>query len=161
MKTAVQVRLPAGQERPESQLLWGSPCATVAGALGPIALFGPGELVAYRIRYRRRARVFVFRTLDVDDRLAAWVPGVRPRVELLLELGTHGRVRLVRSLFPYLAKRALDPTSLPDAFYVRVGVALAGRLPSHKVLVSLIRRSVPAAALTRHAPAQVAPTETP
>ena len=48
------------------------------------ALFGPGELVGYRIQYRRRTRVFVFRTLYADDPLAASVPGVRPRVHLLL-----------------------------------------------------------------------------
>jgi len=103
-----------------------------------VALFGPGEVVAYRIRYRRRTRVFVFRTLDVDDPLAASMPGVRPRVQLLLELGTRGRTRLVRGLFAYLSEHAHDPSSLPDAFYVRVGFALAGRLPAQEILLSLL-----------------------
>jgi hypothetical protein len=79
--------------------------------------------------------------LDVDDPLAASVPGVRPHVELLLELGTRGRTRLVRGLFAYLAKDAHDPSRLPDAFYVRVGFALGGRRPPHKILVSLLKQS--------------------
>jgi hypothetical protein len=146
MKTAVQLRHPAGGIRPRAELLSGTPCAILSTALGPVALFGPGEVVAYRIQYRRRARVFAFRTLDVDDPLAASVPGVRPHVELLLELGTRGRTRLVRGLFAYLAKDAHDPSRLPDAFYVRVGFALGGRRPPHKILVSLLKQSTSAAA---------------
>jgi hypothetical protein len=138
MKTAVQTRHPAGEDHPRAELLAGSPRAVIAADLGPVAVFGPGELVAYRIRYRRRTRVFVFRTLDVDDPLAASVPGVRPRVRLLLELGTHGRARLVRGLFAYLARHAHEASSLRDAFYIRVAGVLGGRLPTHKVLVSLL-----------------------
>ncbi len=138
MKTAVQVRHPAGDVHPRAELLAGTPCAVVPAALGPVALFVPGELVAYRIRYRRRGHVFVFRTLDVDDPLAASVPGVRPRVRLLLDLATSGRARRVRGLFGYLARHAHDPSSLPDAFYVRVACVLGGRLPTHKILVSLL-----------------------
>ena len=41
------------------------PLAVDAGALGPVALFGPGNLVAYLLRFRRRPRLFVFRTLTV------------------------------------------------------------------------------------------------
>jgi hypothetical protein len=145
MKTAVQVRHPAGDDYPRAELLSGCPCAVVPSPRGPVALFGPGEIVAYRIRYRRRARVFVFRTLDVDDPLAASVPGVCPRVRLLLELGTAGRTRLVRGLFAYLAGHAHDASRLPDAFYLRVGSVLGGRLPAHKILVSLLRRSTSAA----------------
>jgi hypothetical protein len=138
MKTAVQLRHPAGKDVPRSELLSGTPAAVVAGALGPIALFKPGELVAYRIRYWRRTRVFVFRTLDVHDRLAASVPGVQPEVQLLLDLHSAGRARLVRGLFAYLARKHREPSGLPDAFYVRVGAALAGRLPPHKILLSLL-----------------------
>ena len=162
MNTAVQVRHPAGDAHPRAELLSGTPSAVISTARGPVALFGPGELVAYRIRYRRRARVFVFRTLDVDDPLAASVPGVRPRVQLLLELGTRGRTRRVRGLFAYLAGHAHDPASLPDAFYVRMGFELAGRMPAHEILVSLLKQSSSAVAgiiLTGGAPrANVAPS---
>lgn len=160
MKTAVQVRHPAGDECPRAEILSGSPCAVLPAALGPAALFGPGAVVAYRIRYRRRCRVFVFRTLAVDDPLAASVPGVRPRVQLLLELGSAGRARHVRGLFAYLARHGHDPSRLPDAFYLRVGYALAGRLPSHKVLVALLRQSLPTAAAAGM-PAQAAPRVSP
>jgi hypothetical protein len=134
--TAVQLRQAGDVLR--SDLLYGTPRVMVTGTLGPVALFFAGELVAYRIRYRHRTRLFVFRTLEVDDRCAARIPGVRPRVQLLFDVHTVARVRLVRGLFAYLTKTGRDPARLPDGFYLRVGVALAGRLPQHKILLSLL-----------------------
>jgi hypothetical protein len=83
-------------------------------------------------------RLFVFRTLEVDDRLAASVPGVKPHVQLLLQVNSHGRARLVRQLFAYLARINREPSAMPDGFYLRVGAVLGGRLPGHKVLPSLV-----------------------
>jgi hypothetical protein len=137
MKTAVQLRTAAGDERPRSELLVGTPRDLGEGRLGPVARFESGQVVAYQIRGRRRQRLFVFRTLDVDDPFAVAVPGVRPRVRLLMELRTAGRIRLVRSLFAYLAREGWEPSALPDTFYVRVAAVLGGRLPGHKVLPSL------------------------
>lgn len=139
MRTAVQLRLRTGdEERPRTEVIGATPCSLATGTLGPVALFEPGQIVAYLLRRRRRARLFVFRTLDVDDRLAATVPGVFPRVRLLMALGTGGRVRRVRGLFEYLLRTGLDPSALPDDFYVRVGAVLGGRLPGHKVLPPLL-----------------------
>jgi hypothetical protein len=138
MNTAVQLRPIAAVDLPRCDLLHGSPREILPGDLGPVALFAAGEIVAYRLRSRRRTSLFVFRTLDVDDRLAAAVAGVRPHVHLLLELHSAGRVRLTRALFASLIRSNRDPSGLPDAFYVRVGVALAGRLPVQKILLSLL-----------------------
>jgi hypothetical protein len=143
MKTAVQLRTLAGDERPRAELLFGTPCDLSEGTLGPVARFESGEVVAYLIRSRRRRRLFVFRTLDVDDPFAVAVPGVRPRVQLLLELRTAGRIRIARSLFGYLVRTGRDPSALPDIFYVRVGAILGGRLPPHKVLLHLLRAKSP------------------
>jgi hypothetical protein len=143
MKTAVQLRTLAGDERPRAKLLFGAPCDLKEGTLGPVARFESGEIVAYQIRSRRRRRLFVFRTLDVDDAFAVVVPGVRPRVQLLLELRTAGRIRLARSLFAYLLRTGRDPSALPDIFYLRVAAALGGRLPGNKVLGSLLRPARP------------------
>jgi hypothetical protein len=117
-----------------------SPCAArpTVRRRGPVAVFDAGSLVAYRIRHRRQTRTFVFRTLTVDDRMAATVPGVQPRVQLLLDVRSAGRSRLVRGLFAYLVRNGRDPASLPDALYVRAGARLGGRLPAHKILVSLL-----------------------
>ncbi len=82
--------------------------------------------------------LFVFRRLEVDDAFAVTMPGVRPRVQPLMELGTAGRIRLARSLFAFLLRTGRDPSALPDIFYVRVSAALGGRLPGHKVLLSLL-----------------------
>jgi hypothetical protein len=138
MKTAVQLLRQAGQDRPKSELVCGTPSAIVTGSHGPVALFDPGQLVGYRIGCRRQARVFVFRTLQVDDRLAAAIPGVRPRVQLLFEVQTPGRARLVRGMFMYLVRESLQPWGLADDFYVRVGAVLGGRLPGRKILLSLM-----------------------
>jgi hypothetical protein len=135
MNTAVQLR-PAG-DLLRSELLFGAPQRTVAGQLGPVALFCGGELVAYRIRHHRRTRLFVFRTLAVDDGLATSLPGVHPRVRLLFDVRTVARVHIVRCLFSYLVKSRRDPL-VPDAVYLRLGVVLAGRLPKHKILLSLL-----------------------
>ena len=139
MRTAVQIRPRTRDgDEPRTEILCGSPCANATGALGPVALFGSGEIVAYLLRRRRRLRLFVFRTLDVDDRLAATVPGVFPRVRLLVELHTPLRIRRARGLLAYLARTRRDPSALSDGFYVRVGVALAGRLAEPEILRSFL-----------------------
>ena len=48
MKTAVQLRTLAGDERPRAELLFGTPCDLGEGTLGPIARFESGEVVAYQ-----------------------------------------------------------------------------------------------------------------
>jgi hypothetical protein len=141
MKTVVQLREGAGRTLLRADLLFGRPCAVVTGSLGPVALFEPGELVAYRLTHRRRTHVFVFRTVEVDDRLAARVPGVTPRVQLVFHLRSTGRASLVRGLFAYLVKHRGNPATLPDDFYVRVGVVLKGHLARRKILTSLLARS--------------------
>ena len=143
MKTAVQLRTSVGAEQPRAEILFGAPCDVDEGTLGPVAHFESGEVVAYQIRSRRRRRLFVFRTLDVDDALAVALPGVRPRVRLLLELRTAGRIRLIQGLFAYLARTGRVPSELPDTFYVRVGAVLGGRLPGYKILPSLLPGSGP------------------
>jgi hypothetical protein len=72
------------------------------------------------------------------DAFAVALPGVRPRVQLLMQITTAGRIRLARSLFAYLLRSGACPSTLPDGFYVRLGAVLAGRLPRHKVLRSLL-----------------------
>lgn len=141
MNTAVQLRTLAAGDMPRCDLVHGSPLRFLAGDLGPIALLAPGEVVAYRLRSRRLTRLFVFRTLDIDDRLAAFVPGVRPGVRLLIAVRSAGRVRLACDLFAHLTKTGRTPSRLTDAFYLRVGVALAGRLPSREIQPSLLRQS--------------------
>jgi hypothetical protein len=78
-------------------------------------------------------------SFTVDDRLVATIPGVRPRVRLFLQPCAPGRTRRARRLIPYLARTERAPSTVYDAFYVRVGFALAGRLHVHKSLLSVLR----------------------
>jgi hypothetical protein len=139
MNTAVQLRSDA--HGPRCKLLCGSPVTTVVGSRGPVALFAPGTLVAYALRTHRSARLFVFRTLSTRDRLAASLPGVSPEVWLLLNVKSVARVRLARRLFAYLLEQRIDPALLADAFYIRLGAALEGRIPKHTHLESLLPAS--------------------
>ncbi|MGA7123363.1 MAG: hypothetical protein WBY94_24890, partial [Polyangiaceae bacterium] len=118
-------------------LLQGSPLEILDGYFGPVGIFEAGTLVAYRLRWLRRTRLFVFRTLSEIDGLAAAIPGVRPRVRLLLALRCPGRIRLAGVVFSHFAAVGRDPSSLPDAFYLRMGAAIGGRLPDPRALVSL------------------------
>jgi len=137
VRTAVQL-LPSHGESLLAELVYGLPDDTRAGRLGPVALFPSDSIVAYRFRSGRRDRLYIFRTLAVDDSMAATIPGVRPRVRLLVHLRSAGRVRLARRLFAYLCKQSIPPERIPDDTYLRIGVALSGRLPRHKILVSLL-----------------------
>ncbi len=142
MKTAVQLRPFASRDRPRCDVVSGEPGEVALGARGRVALFGPGEVVAYRIRQRRRTRLFVFRTLASDEALASAVPGVRPHVRLLVALHSAGRASLAKRLFAHLRRVRIEPARLPDGFYLRVGVILSGRLPPHKILVSVLSSTV-------------------
>jgi hypothetical protein len=150
MTTAVQLRPIGPLPLPRCDLVYGTPREVLDGALGRIALFDPGALVAYRLRCERRSRLFVFRTLSTVRRAATVVPGVRPGVQLLLELRSAGRVRLAAKLFAHLEKRGRSAADLPDGFYIRVGAALGGRLPAQKILLSLLPAAGEANVLRSH-----------
>ena len=140
MITAVQLRR-SGTDAPRCELLHGDARSVVAGELGPVALFAPEQIVGYALRFARRTRVFVFRTLGADDPLAVRVPGVSPHVQLLLNLRSAARARLLKRMFAFLARRELSASGLPDGFYLRVATVLGGRLPPQKVLSSLLPSS--------------------
>lgn len=136
MRTAVQLR----ETRPSGRLLHGAPIDILPGPRGPIAVFEPGTLVVYFVDASYRPSLFVFRTLLVDDRLAASVPGVRPRVRLLLGLHRAGPIRRLRRLLTHLLEHGPDPDALTDAFWLRIGSALGGRCRPYGQLASFLRR---------------------
>lgn len=138
--TAVQLGEAGGVA---GSLLCGTPLRTTPGARGPIARFPPGRIVAYLLELDGRPRVWVFRTLAGPAPLSAHIPGVHPHVSLLLEVRTWGRAERVRQLFAYLAREGLNPDALSDAFYLRAGYVLAGRLTAKNVLLSLLRHEQP------------------
>jgi hypothetical protein len=124
VKTAVQLRTGGGVE---CALLGVEPPEVVSGALGLVALFEADQIVGYVIRSRAGRRLFVFRTLAVDDTWAASVPGVHPHVRLLVHVRSAKRVWAMKRLFAYVAARPLSPSQLSDGFYARVSHLLGGR----------------------------------
>lgn len=116
------------------------------GNLGPITLFDANRIVAYQIASRQRTSVFVFRTLSVDDRMAASVPGVYPRVRLLIHALGAGAASQVTRLFAHIVKRGCDASSLPDVFYHRVSHAVSRRRPTQAPLRALLRAELGEAA---------------
>ena len=137
MNTALQLQSSPAMT---CELLHGAPLRIVDGKLGAIALFGPDEIVAYVRRAPAMQTLVVFRTLAVDDALAASVPGVFPRVRLLMHLRSATRVRAALRLFAYARKRGIDASGLRDAFFVRLSIALGGRRVAQVHLRELLRK---------------------
>jgi len=125
------------------RLVYGRPADVRTSARGEVALFSPGALVAYELSAARRsARLFVFRTLFVEDRLAARVPGVHRRVQLLFTLRARVRIERLRQIFTRLDALGWPPEGLPDAFFIRLGASFEGRLPRRPILASLLPRAL-------------------
>lgn len=137
MKTVVQLRSEA-EDAPNCELVYGEPDHLLPGSMGALAVFSSGQIVVYLLVGHGARRLYVFRTLEGRERGAARLPGVRPRVRLLIEVRSAGRIDRVRRLFGYLTKRGFQPSHLPDGFYVRVSHVLGGRLPPHKVVRALL-----------------------
>jgi hypothetical protein len=134
--TAVQLR---ASDELTCRLVYGTPAKVVAGAVGEVALFESGRLVAYLVERPNAARLFVFRTAP-RERVSS-VPGVHPEVDLLLATRTRGQTARVRNLFLWLTKHDREPESLSQAFWIRVAGVVAGRVrASSRVLPDLLAR---------------------
>jgi hypothetical protein len=136
--TAVQI-CPDTATCPRCELVHGDAVALHVGQLGPVALFAPGEIVAYVLHAARPSRLFVFRTLGSSPHLAPTVlPGVYPHVHLLLALDSLRVIRRGRRFFALLKRRATPPSRLPDAFYLRLDRTLRARAPLPRLAATLL-----------------------
>jgi hypothetical protein len=143
--TAVQLR-----SAPRCELVHGEPHATLAGALGPVALFPPGAIVAYAVHAARPPRLFLFRT-GAHLVAGAVLPGVHPRVQLLCALESERVLRRGRRFFAVLRRQGLHPSGLADAFYVRLERALRARGPLPRLALALLATRIHVHAKTPHA----------
>ena len=82
MRTLVQLRSRA-PDAPTCELVYGEPEHLAIGITGTVAVFSGGQVVAYFIQGSAARRLFVFRSLEAEEKGAARLPGVRPRVRLL------------------------------------------------------------------------------
>jgi hypothetical protein len=122
----------------------GKAAAVESGARDSVALFDPGEIVAYLIRLPPWQRLFVFRTLAAADPLASDVPGVRPAVALLVSVRTNTRIRVVRDLLEEIERQDVLPSRLSDGFYLRLSCLLGGRGGSDRQRArALLERELP------------------
>ncbi|TQF13422.1 hypothetical protein FJV41_23825 [Myxococcus llanfairpwllgwyngyllgogerychwyrndrobwllllantysiliogogogochensis] len=136
--TAIQLREEATLS---CSLFYGAPYSQRRGHHGPIALFGANAIVGYLVVQKHRPRCWVLRTWTVGaEGELLHIPGVYPDVTKLIEVNTWGRVDRLRSLFEYLKREGVTVEQLPDSFFLRVAAVLGGRLPSAKVLPSLLSR---------------------
>jgi hypothetical protein len=106
----------------DASLLCGSPLGRGRGSQ---LLFGPGQIVALYLASSNR--LYVIRTGSGCTHL----PGVSPRVELLLDAQTKGRIDLCRRLLRGLGERGYELTSLPDSFFLRLHAIIAGARRAH------------------------------
>lgn len=122
-----------------SALLHGAAIERRPHPRGAVLVLPPGQIALYCLR-TVKYRCFLFRTLGAPEELSSEVPGVSPRVRLLLQTQTLGRLARLQELLRYLARTGLQPSSLSDAFYLRLNAILNGRLPKGKALRSLLAR---------------------
>lgn len=126
-----------------SRLLHGTVVERHSHPRGAVLGLPPGQIAVYCVR-AVKCRAFLFRTLATPEPLSSELPGVTPRVRLLLQTQTLGRLARLEELFRYLARSGQQPSSLSDTFYLRLNAILAGKLPSSgKVLRSLLDREDP------------------
>jgi hypothetical protein len=139
--TAVQLR---PSTAPRCELLHGDPSTLLAGRLGPVAIFSPGEIVAYVIHTAGPTRLFLFRTLgDSADVVPTAIPGVYPHVHLLAMLDSLRVLRRCRRFFALLRRRGTPPSRLPDGFYLRLDRALRARAPLPRLTAALLEAGTP------------------
>lgn len=119
MITAVQER---ADRRCWAKVAFGVPLERHRSARGPIALFTPGTVVAYRVRQARFSGGWVFRTASSPEGRTA-IPGVSPAPHMLIGLcPTKLIVRAVLLLKELEARGVLD--ELSDTTYLRAATAL-------------------------------------
>jgi hypothetical protein len=107
-----------------ARVVFGTPFRRERGTRGPILLFAPGCVVAYRIRHRHYSTGCVFRTATSAAVSGDRLPGVSPAPHILFGFvrGRHFEraVLLVREL----GRRGIADT-LPSESYLRAAPALA------------------------------------
>jgi hypothetical protein len=143
--TAVQLR---DDSEVCARIVYGGGATTVIdGKLGPICLVPPAHLVAYLVETEIATRLFLFRTRAKPEDPATAVPGVHPFVNLLLETRTRTAARRACNLLRQLPTTGHEPAELSDAFWLRLGGLLTGRLPARAASVpSLLARETRGAA---------------
>jgi hypothetical protein len=133
--TAVRLRDEPGLV---ARVIHGEPVRTIANR---VAVFSPGQLVGYMIASSEHTHTFVFRTPHRTDDRGAKLPGVEPRVALLVDARGARAASRLRNMFGYFRRRRIDPERLSPEFWVRVDALLAGRLRQDSLgrLASLLR----------------------
>lgn len=132
MLTAVQLRDDATAI---CRVLHGTPCKTVPGTAGPIALFEPNQRVLFLIQQGRRQQAFLFRTGEGGGQRIA---GVHPEVSVLLTAATTGRVAKLRNALLYLNRAGACLDQLQEDFFVRLNALLEG----NRITLGQVKRMV-------------------
>jgi hypothetical protein len=123
-----------------SRVVFGTPLRRVSGARGPILLFGPGCVVAYRIRQHRYAVGCVFRTAVTAADGGDDVPGVSPAPCLLVGFSRGRQFDRAVLLVRELGRRGIAD-ALPSASYLRAAPALARPHFNVRLLVEALETS--------------------
>jgi hypothetical protein len=107
----------------EARVVFGTPLRRTRGTRGPIVVFAPGCVVAYRIRQQRYWAGCVFRT--AIDALAPGdiVPGVSPAPYLLFGFARGRIFERGLVLLRELRRRGIAD-ALPNATYLRAATAI-------------------------------------
>src|SRR5688572_10411989 len=104
---------------------------------GAVHWVPPGQIALYTVR-GHKTRTFVFRTAAQRATLLSSVPGVSPRVTLLVQTTTLARQALLLGFFRSLIVAGRSPTSLDDLLFAKLNVLLSRRAPTREALDGLL-----------------------
>lgn len=137
--TAILVTSATAVARPQTvtRLLHGLVSRTTRDPRGTIHWVLPGEIVLYSVR-GQQPRTFVFRTANAAANLLSSVPGVAPRVTLLVQTTTANRQALLQLYFRNLLRQGRNPTLLADRLYAKLNIVLSRRTASRDALDALL-----------------------
>jgi hypothetical protein len=130
--TAVQLRDDADLR---CTLIAGVPSTITFGTRGPIALLTPRTVVAYLVKSAAHVKVAVFRAPPSERFRQSKVDGVRPHVDLLLEVDGCCRTIRVQRVLRALARWGVSLEVLSASFWTRLGSLAAARSPLRQPLV--------------------------
>jgi len=140
MNTRVrELNASAARAEPRAKVEVGVPITRVGDAGDVTYVFGPGTVVAYRLRLQQRDQLFVFRTLQQPESLGTRVPGVRPRARLLMVVHSERHIQRALSLMRALRARGHGLDALRDDVFLRASQALGRHAPVASIVDSVLR----------------------
>lgn len=119
---AVQIR---SDDDLNCSVFYGKPITSKEGKLGKILLFNVGSVVFYIVKKQGKSRGYLIHYLGNND--GVLINGIYPKVDLLVEARTRGKVTRLKKVIQYLLKNGYSLEDLSRDFYFRLNTLIEGK----------------------------------